>query len=267
MRFFSFGRNRQVEKSVAAPSPYGNSVIVVGNGSKLMNIQKPWAHRLVLHGFTYSESRRVLDNLHTRFTFGEQLKNSSYQESMASIISDAVNNVQVGNILHESGFHRHELTINPDWQTNLSVSVERLKNFSSMGETLEIGYARKRVTIAGMFRRETHIHRVRIIEVHDKWFRAHNGEGIRNYSIANVSWVKPLGFLQLQAPYFIDIELNLEGSLVTHKLGLFKSGEEGLVEPYRLLRTKGLYIPGIRGGGGGGARIFPRFEEGESAND
>lgn len=265
MRFFSFSKAKALSENPAEDGPYGNSVILVGSNSRLMAIQKPWAHRLILHGTEYSKARRILDLLYEQFETGAPLKEASYQRSMDMLIRSAVG--QVSNLaVRESGYHLHELAT-PEALMNAEFfpSMERLKLATRRGETLEIGYERERVTIAGSVHDETHVHRIRVVEFHEGWFRAHDGVGLRNYSYSKVKWLHPIGFKNIHPPYFIDVCLNLSYDRPTHKLGLLLSPDKGLVEDYTRRRTKGLYLPGRPGQSG--PRIMSPLEEVERAHD
>lgn len=265
MRFFSLSKKKTLPEALVGPDPYGKTVILVGSNSTLMAIQKPWAHRLVLHGLDYSKSRRILELLYDQFEKGKTLKDASYQGSMDYLMRSAVSSVS-GLTVQQSGYHFHELkTFDARSSAEFLPSVERMKLIARRGETLEIGYDRERVSIAGSEHDETHIHRIRVLEFHEKWFRAHDGVGLRNYSYAKVKWVRPLGFTNIQPPYFIDVCLNIDPDRITHKLGLFLSPEKGLVEDYTRLRTKGLYFRPLRGQSG--PRIIPPLEEAEHAHD
>lgn len=263
MRFFSFSKSKSLTKTSVEDSPYGNSVILVGSHSRLMAIQKPWAHRLILHGTDYAKARRILELLYEQFESGTTLKEASYQRSMDMLIRSAVK--QVSSLaVRESSYHLHELaTPEALKDAEFFPSMERLKLATRRGETLEIGYERERMTIAGSAHYETHVHRIRVIEFHEGWFRAHDGVGLRNYSYSKVKWIHPIGFANIQPPYFIDVCLNLNYDRPTHKLGLLLSPDKGLVDDYTRLRTKGLYVPGRPGKGG--PRIISPWEEAESA--
>lgn len=276
MRFFPFNKPRKAPEPTLEPvvtpeqdsiPTEGARVIIGDSGSRLMAVQKPWGHRLVLHGMNYAMGYYVLSRIQNRFKFGDPLALTSYQEAFGLIFKEAVKAVYYEKTLHEAGFHRHEMAAKENFREiwRGTVSAENLKKAQRTDETLEIGYSRKRLTIAGTRQEEVHIHRVKVIEVHEGWFRAYDGAGIRNYSISKVKWMTYIGSVEPELPYFIDILLNMGDTPGSYKLGLFHPGDKGLLDPYTALRTRGFYIPGKRGSGG--ARILAQLEEVESAND